>query len=216
VTPRGALFFTGAGAAAALALLAFTAERARAGFPDAPPPAHTGGFGEPTCRACHFDGELNEEGGGLALGGVPAAYRAGERYRITVTLRRGEMERGGFQLAARFAEGSAAGRQAGSLRALDERVKVTEGTRGGVQYASQTRPGIQLTQAGRIEWVVEWTAPAAAAGPVVFHAAANAGNGDESQFGDFVYTTVQVVRGQQDDLMQRRRGAERTARFIEE
>jgi hypothetical protein len=194
VTVRGALFFTGAGAAAALALLAWTPERARAGFPDAPPPAHTGGFGEPTCRACHFDGELNEEGGGLALGGVPAAYRPGERYRISVTLRRGEMQRGGFELAARFAEGTAAGRQAGSLRALDERVRVTEGTRSGVQYATQARPGIQLGQAGRIEWVVEWTAPAAAAGAVVFHAAANAANGDESQFGDLVYTATQTAR----------------------
>ncbi|MFL5384262.1 MAG: choice-of-anchor V domain-containing protein [Longimicrobiaceae bacterium] len=194
MTVRGALFFTGAGAAAALALLAGTPERARAGFPDAPPPAHTGGFGEPTCRACHFDGELNEEGGGLTLGGVPAAYRPGERYRITVTLRRGEMKRGGFELAARFTEGAAPGRQAGSLRAVDERVRVTEGTRSGVQYATQARPGVQLTEAGRIEWVVEWTAPAAAAGPVVFHAAANAANGDESQFGDLVYTATQTAR----------------------
>lgn len=186
----------GASAAAALALVAFPAERVRAGYPDAVPPAHTGGFGEPTCIACHFDGELNAAGGGLALEGIPAVYRPGERYRITIALRRGEMERGGFQLAARFAEGAAAGRQAGSFRAPDERVKVTEGTPGGVQYASQTRPGIQLTAAGRIEWVVEWTAPASAPGPVVFHAAGNAANGDESQFGDLVYTATQISRTQ--------------------
>ena len=104
------------------------------------------------------------------------------------------MQRGGFQLAARFTEGAAAGRQAGVLRAPDERVKVTEGTLGGVQYVSQTRPGIQLTAAGRIEWAVEWTAPPSAAGPVVFHAAGNAANGDESQFGDFVYTATNVSR----------------------
>jgi hypothetical protein len=194
VTTRGSLVYLGAGAAAALALLAWPAEPAQAGFPDGPPPAHTGGFGEPTCRACHFDGDLNAEGGGLTLGGIPAAYAPGEPYRITVTLRRGEMKRGGFELAVRFAEGAAAGRQAGSLRALDERVKVTEGTPGGVQYATQARPGVQLSEAGKIEWVVEWTAPPAAAGPVAFHAAANAANGDESQFGDFVYTATQVVR----------------------
>jgi len=194
VTLRRTVVLTSAGAAVALALLASTAERARAGYPEAPPPAHTGGFGEPTCRACHFDGELNVEGGGLTLDGIPAAYRPGERYRITIALRRGEMKRGGFQLAARFAEGAAAGRQAGSLRAPDERVKVTEGTTGGVQYASQTRPGIQLSEAGRIAWVVEWTAPSSASGPVVFHAAANAANGDESQFGDFIYTTTAVAR----------------------
>jgi len=194
--PRASLVCIGAGAAAALALLALPAEPARAGFPEGPPPAHTGGFGEPTCRACHFDGDLNAEGGGLTLAGIPAAYRPGERYRITITLRRGEMKRGGFQLAARFAEGASAGRQAGSLRATDERVKVVEGTPGGVQYASQARPGIQLSEAGKIEWVVEWTAPSAAAGPAVFHAAGNSANGDESQFGDFVYTATQVARAQ--------------------
>jgi hypothetical protein len=194
VTPRRSLVTTGAGAAAVLALLAVPAEPARAGYPEAPPPAHTGGFGEATCHACHFDGELNAEGGGVTLEGIPAAYRPGERYRITVALRRGEMKRGGFQLAARFAEGPSARRQAGSLRAPDERVKVTEGTTGGVQYASQTRPGIQLTEAGRIAWTVEWTAPATAAGPVVFHVAANSANGDESQFGDFVYTATRSAR----------------------
>jgi len=75
VTTRGTLVYLGAGAAAALALLAWPAERAQAGFPDGPPPAHTGGFGEPTCRACHFDGDLNAEGGGLTR---VMAYQAAE------------------------------------------------------------------------------------------------------------------------------------------
>ena len=195
MSARQALLFAGAGAAAVLALVAVPPRRARASFPDTPPLAHTGGFGEPTCRACHFDGDLNAEGGGITLAGIPAAYRPGERYRITITLRRGEMKRGGFQLAARFAEGRMAGRQAGSLRATDERAKVTA-TPSGVQYASQTRPGIQVSEGGRIEWAVEWTAPTDATAPVVFHAAANAANGDESQFGDFIYTATQLSRAQ--------------------
>ncbi len=45
-------------------------------------------------------------------------YRAGERYTLAVSLRRGEMETAGFQLAARLAGGAAAGRQAGALRAI--------------------------------------------------------------------------------------------------
>lgn len=188
------MMFGGAGAVAAIALFALPPKRASAGFPDGPLPAYTGGFSEPTCRACHFDGELNVQGGTLTLGGVPTAYRPGERYRITITLRRGEMKRGGFQLAARFAEGASAGRRAGSLRAVDGRTKVVEGSSGGVQYASQVRPGIQLTAAGRIEWVIEWTAPASAAGPIVFHAAGNAADGDESPLGDFIYTASQTAR----------------------
>jgi hypothetical protein len=31
---------------------------------------------------------------------------------------------------------------------------------------------------------------------VVFHAAGNSANGDESQFGDFIYTATQVARAQ--------------------
>ena len=182
-----------AAGAAALALLWLSPAPARGRvFPDAPPPARTGGFGEQTCRQCHFTGDENEPGGRLSLGGVPADYRPGERYRIVVSLERGEMKIGGFQLSARFAAGAAAGRQAGKLGATDERTKVTPDSTSGVEYASHARPGIQLTSEGKIEWSVEWTAPEAASGPVVFHVAGNAGDGDGSPLGDLVYTTSQT------------------------
>jgi hypothetical protein len=166
----------------------------RGAFLDGPPPGYTGGFGEPTCALCHFGSAVNEAGGTLSLAGVPDTYHRGERYRITVSLARGDLQRGGFSLSARFAEGAAAGRQAGTFRAPDERVKVVEGTPGGVQYAGHARPGVQPAAPGRIEWTVEWTAPDSAAGPVVFHAAANSADGDESQFGDLVYTLEKVVK----------------------
>lgn len=182
-----------AAGAAALALLWLSPEPARGrAFPDAPPTARTGGFGEQTCRQCHFSGDENEPGGRLSLGGVPAQYRPGERYRIVVSLERGEMQVGGFQLSARFAEGASAGRQAGKLAAVDERAKVTADSTSGVEYASHSRPGIQLTAEGKIEWTVEWTAPDSPGGPVVFHAAGNAGDGDSSPLGDLVYTTSQT------------------------
>jgi hypothetical protein len=185
-------------AAAGLAAMAagassLRAHRAGDAFPDGPPPARTGGFGEPTCRACHFDGELNAAGGSLAISGIPSRFTPGRSYRLTITLRRGEMKVGGFQLSARLAAGSAAGQQAGSLRPLDERVQV-KASATGIQYASHTRPGIELPAAGRIQWVVEWTAPTPAAGDVVFHAAGTAGNGDVSPLGDLIYTTTQGSR----------------------
>jgi hypothetical protein len=187
-------------AAAVVATLAagatsLRADRPTAAFPDGPPPAHTGGFGEPTCRACHFDGDLNAEGGSLAISGIPPTYVPGRTYRLTITLQRGEMKVGGFQLAARFAAGASAGQQAGTLRPLDVRVQLKESA-AHVQYASHTRPGIQLTAAGRIEWALEWTAPASAAGEVAFHAAATAGSADESPLGDLIYTTVERSRPQ--------------------
>lgn len=155
-------------------------------FPDGPPPARTGGFGEQTCHACHFDNAVNEPGGTLSISGVPAAYAAGERYRLTVALRGGELMAGGFQLAARFADGGA---QAGALRSVDERTQVNPGLGTAIQYASHARPGIEPSGDGHIEWVIEWTAPAAG-GPVVFHASALSGNGDGSPLGDRVYTTT--------------------------
>ena len=74
-------------------------------YPDGAPPAHTGGFGESTCQACHFGSELNEPGGLLTIEGVPEVYRAGQAYQLTVQLTKPAMASGGFQLAARLADG---------------------------------------------------------------------------------------------------------------
>jgi hypothetical protein len=184
----------GAAAVASLSVLAAAAPDAGRGrYPDRPPFAHTGGFGEPTCHVCHFDSDVNAAGGRFTVSGAPEAYRAGETYRIVVRIARPEMLMGGFQLSARFADGSAAGRQAGTLRATDARAQVAADERG-VQYASHTRPGLEQTSHWAAAWALEWTAPASAAGPVVIHASGNAGNGDGSQVGDFVYTDSVVVR----------------------
>lgn len=156
-------------------------------YADGPPPAHTGGFGEPTCRECHFDGEVNAPGGTLAIEGVPEIYIAGERYVVTVTLSRPEMQRGGFQLAARFADGEREGRQAGSLRALSDRAGVTSGPDNEVLYAQHTEPGTALVSPDTARWTVEWTPPESGEGSVVFHIAANTANGDDSAFGDLIY-----------------------------
>ena len=175
--PAAVLLATGA-------LLAALPPRALAGaYPDRPPPAHTGGFGEPTCRACHFDAPPDAPGGRIVLSGIPARYAPGATYRVTVAVEREGMALAGFQLAARFADGA----QAGALRAVDARAQVGEGAAPGVRYAEHTRAGTTVEAPGRAAWTVEWTAPAAAAGPVAFHAAANAADGDASQLGDFVY-----------------------------
>ncbi|HEX7050794.1 MAG TPA: choice-of-anchor V domain-containing protein [Longimicrobiales bacterium] len=170
----------------ALALGVLAAARPR--FPDRPPPAHTGGFGEPTCQECHFEGEPNEPGGTLTLAGVPEAYRPGERYRITITLARSGMRRGGFELAARHASGPLEGRQAGELRPVDARAAVTPYGTPAVTYVHHTAAGTALETPGTARWTIEWTAPTTG-GPVIFHVAANAADDDESPFGDFIYTT---------------------------
>ena len=149
-------------------------------YPENPPPAHTGGFGEPTCLECHFDGELNPPGGHLYLNGVGSAVKPGTANRLEVLLEKEDMERAGFQLSARFPDG----RQAGELNSMDECVKVD--TTGGIQYVRQTMAGTELQSKGTTRWSFEWHAPVDTAG-IVFHLSANAANGDASAFGDAIY-----------------------------
>ena len=185
--------------AAAAAMLPALLPRPAGGNAEGPPPGHTGGFGEPTCRACHFDAPEEPEAGALVVEGIPAVYRPGAEYAITVTLRDPRLERSGFQLAARIAgeeigAGAAAeaegGRQAGLLLASGPRVEVIEHGDPPVLYARQTLAGATPERAGESSWRVRWIAPPEPAGPVLFHAAANAGNDDDSELGDAVHAAT--------------------------
>ena len=179
----------------ALTAIAVFAAVVRAAFADRPPLAHTGGFGEPTCQQCHSDESLNELPGNLVLEGIPSTYAPGAEYTITVRLLRPDLARGGFQFAARIAEGSAAGRQAGSLSPVDARVNLADTVLAGfgaVQYARHTRE--PSASHDSVRWVLKWKAPARLAGAVVFHAVANAANDDDSPLGDYIYTTSGTTR----------------------
>ena len=100
----------------------------------------------------------------------------GRSYRVTITLKRPEMGRGGFQLAARFADDDGRGRQAGHLRPLDDRVQLVHGA-DSIVYALHTESGSVLADQAETSWIVEWVPPDAAA-PVTLHVAANAANDD--------------------------------------
>lgn len=152
-------------------------------YPDAPPPAHTGGFGEPTCQECHFDAPLNDAAGMFRVEGLPERYKPGAVYDVSVRLAQPGMERWGFQMAARFDAGNHKGTQAGAFDATTEDVTIDE--QDGVEYIRQTA---SETAPDSIVWFFRWRAPDAASGSVAFHLSANAANGDESAFGDFVYT----------------------------
>jgi hypothetical protein len=123
---------------------------------------------------------------------APATYRGGRTYRLRVTLQRKGLQVGGFEVAARFASGPSSGRQAGTLRETDERVQVIAGK--GILYAQHTEAGSRSAARGALEWLVEWRAPSEPAGPVVFHVAANAANGDYSALGDTIHTAEFVSR----------------------
>ena len=150
-----------------------------------PPPAHTGGFGEPTCAACHFDASIDEPGGSVSLRGVPHSYEPGKEYEIEGVLVRPGLQRAGFQLAARSDSGVHAGRQVGRLLTAHPGASID--SLGGVQYARHSEAGTAPSWPDSTVWQVIWLAPDAGAGPVAFHVAANAANGDDSEFGDNIY-----------------------------
>jgi nucleoside-diphosphate-sugar epimerase len=106
------------------------------------------------------------------------------------------MQRAGFQAALRFADGREAGRGAGELVAAGDRVRLVDSA--GVRYAQQTAVGTLLTRAEATEWTLEWRAPREGEA-VVLHVAANAANGDQSEFGDHIYTRALTLARRQGE-----------------
>ena len=129
----------------------------------------------------------------MTIAGAPEVYSPGKTYDMVVSVERAGLSRAGFQLAARFADGRAAGTQAGALAPNGPvgRSAVTWDSLRRVSYIQHTDQGTRLDSgaAGR-RWSFRWTAPERTQGVVVIHVAGNAANDDNSPFGDFIYTTV--------------------------
>jgi hypothetical protein len=58
-----------------------------------------------------------------------------------------------------------------------------------VGYAEHSVFGTEAARDGRGAWTVDWIAPARRIGGVLFHAAGNASNADDSPIGDHIATT---------------------------
>jgi hypothetical protein len=158
---------------------------------DRPPAGHSGGFGEPTCQACHDDAAADTGAGRLAVSGVPDRWEPGRTYLLTVRLSHPGMRAAGFQLTVRFEDGS----QAGSLRpGPDEERRVGLIVDRDIQYAHQLYDGGDPAGDGKGRWTLTWQAPADSGRVVVLHAAAVAANDDLSPLGDFVHTATRVIR----------------------
>ncbi|MEX1212162.1 MAG: choice-of-anchor V domain-containing protein [Balneolaceae bacterium] len=157
---------------------------------------YTGGFGEPTCHSCHFDYDLNPEEGALILEGIPDVWEPGKTYQWKVSVEREDLQKGGFQLSARLKEGE----QAGRFEWSSDRITTTPvGDREGV-YVQHSGNGTEPIEEGRISWVIDWIAPDRGSGAVYVHIAANAGNGDDSSFGDWIYLAdIRIDTSKQND-----------------
>lgn len=182
-------------AAVASALLAGVAAVDAGFMAEAPPAGFTGGFDEDSCVFCHTGNDINAFGGEVRVEGLPRAYRPGEEYLLTVVLRADETSVAGFQLAARFADGSRKGENAGALAPVDDRTARTDSA--GVSYLHQSPAGSVTADPSGSSWTVVWTAPPSDA-PVAIHVAANSGNGDESPLGDLVYLHQRTLTADAD------------------
>lgn len=145
----------------------------------------TGGFGEETCRSCHFDYDLNPDGGALTVSGIPERLSAGETVDIKIAVERDKLGAAGFQLSARYKDGS----QAGEFDIeRSDRIMFSESVPDSVQYVQHTNKGTKPSEGNTSSWNVKWKAPDSAEGIIIFNIAANAANGDMSEFEDFIYT----------------------------
>lgn len=151
---------------------------------DAPPPAHTGGFGEPTCLICHSGNDPNDTRGSLKID-APASYTSGATYRIRVRLRHPELRAGGFEASIR----DRSGLQAGQIVIDTSQTGVT--SFGEVLYVHHRRATTKAA-GDSIEWTFAWTAPDGT-DDVTIHVAANAADDDDSPLGDFIFTHSIVI-----------------------
>jgi len=154
--------------------------------------AYTGGFGEESCHSCHFDYDLNHPEGELFFSGLEDEYEAGRKYTINLTVKRKDLSRAGFQMTARFNDGS----QAGSFT-LTEKLTTTPNIKNTVTYLQHAIGEVEA-EGGEKNWQIEWTAPDQNSGRIIFNIAANAANGDASEFGDWIY--LKEVKIEPDNL----------------
>jgi uncharacterized protein (TIGR03437 family) len=157
-------------------------------YAEGPPDAHTGGFGEPTCTACHGTGKPNINGGRVSIS-LPQTYSGGATYPVTVTIFDSAQKRWGFELSARTSSGG----QAGVLTPTDALTQIASpASNTKIQYIEHTLAGTRngtRDTGGGVSFTFNWTAPDLSAGPVVFNTAANAANGNGAPDpGDHIYT----------------------------
>jgi hypothetical protein len=155
--------------------------------------AATGGVAaEASCTSCHGDFAVNS-GGSVSVLGVPAFFRAGSTYRLTVHLASTQTAAlvsrdWGFQVTA---VDSATGQGVGTFALVDAaQTKLVAGTGAYAtrSYVDQASAGTKGDAVSPVEWLVDWTAPVTSPARVRFFVSGLAGDSDGSGAGDWVYT----------------------------
>src|SRR5229473_2831408 len=168
-------------------------------FSTGPPIKRTGApvDGGDTCTLCHTSFPLNDDSGGsIVVRANP--YTPGLKQMIEVEVNHPTAMRFGFQLTARLASDET--KEAGVFTADDSirvRCDSTPASdapcNGALEFAEHKQPTTNNGNPGPRTFLIEWTPPATAAGPVVFYAAGNCANGNGNPTGDHIYTTKAMI-----------------------
>jgi len=171
------------------------------------PQRHTGGPfpGEKTCTESDCHGGIANSGTGsvsISINGMPLdqyRYTPGETVPVSVTVTDPTKIRWGFEITARHSNGC---QQAGDFMQKDLSVIVQQDTtapgncpEATIQFPTHSFP---MGTAGGGTFELNWSAPSASVGPIVFAAAGNAANGNNGNDGDLIYTTNGTVQPKQD------------------
>lgn len=158
-------------------------------FPDHLAGAFTGGFNEPNCQSCHFDYDLNKSEGKLTISGIDSVVVPSTDYLITIKVTRPDLGKAGFQMTSRYPDGT----QAGQFQ-VNEFVTFTPNTPDTSAYLQHAVGNVEPNKMVKT-WSFIWTSPNTfISETIIFNIAANAANGDASEFGDWIYVREIVVK----------------------
>jgi len=159
-----------------------------------PSPSHTNAPFEDNCTSCHGDFAVNSGTGSVTITGVPANYKPGQQYQITVRTSMVGATVYGFQMTAIDSQGDKAGTYT-LPQQNPARLQVVDNFVNGKlrDYIEHTVDGIIPQQFDFNQWTFTWTAPARSVGKISFYAAGNAANSDGNISGDYIYTTSKAT-----------------------
>ena len=161
-----------------------------------PIPSNTGAPGETLCTDCHGDFALNSSGA-VSLVNAPPYYKGGSTYTITVRVSSDQTaamtnRAWGFELTAIDAGGAGAGTFT-SVTGQGTKIVAGSGSLASRRYVEQDGAGIRTGMASPASWDFRWTAPPTGSGPLTFHLAGLAANGDGGESADWVYHASVVM-----------------------
>lgn len=171
------------------------------------PIAHTGApvdTNGQTCQRCHNSFPLNPPGGRVRIEAFH--YQPGQKQTVKVTVFHPDAMKWGFQLTARQATDPT--KKAGNFTPAGVRVRCADTVAGRdvtaaqpcasdfVEYAGHNENIVFGGDNGAKTFEVEWTAPSADVGDVVFYAAGNAASNSGGNQGDRVFTDTLSIEAE--------------------